>query len=113
MSDFNAISTAIPTSVNEYTQAPNLNKFGSMKQASYEDVKKSVQDFEAFFLTQAFETMYNTVPVNENFGGGNGEKIFRSMLMQEYGKMTAQAGGIGLTNEIMAQLVASGKVVQD
>ncbi len=49
--------------------------------------------------------MYDTIPVNETFGGGQAEKIFRSMLVDEYGKMTAQSGGIGLTDQIMAQLI--------
>lgn len=72
--------------------------------------KEAVQDFEAYFITQSFEQMYNTVPVNETFGGGNGEKIFRSMLLAEYGKMTAQNGGIGITDTILAQMIASQKI---
>ena len=70
-----------------------------------EKTRQAVEDFEAFFISQTFEQMYATVPVNETFGGGNAEKIFRSMLIDEYGKMTAKAGGIGLTNQIMVQLL--------
>lgn len=67
--------------------------------------KEAVQDFEAFFISQMFEHMYATVPVNETFGGGNAEKIYRSMMIDEYGKMMAKAGGIGITDQIMAQLL--------
>lgn len=73
---------------------------------SFEDVKKAVKDFEAFFISQMFQAMYDTVPVNETFGGGYGEKVFRSMLTDEYGKMAAQTGGIGVSDAIMKQLVA-------
>lgn len=73
--------------------------------ADREKTREAVQDFEAFFISQMYEQMYATVPVNETFGGGNAEKIFRSMLIDEYGKMTAKSGGIGLTDQIMAQLL--------
>ena len=33
------------------------------------------------------------------------EKIYRSMMIDEYGKMMAKAGGIGITDQIMAQLL--------
>lgn len=81
-------------------QAPEI-KTGN----DYEKTRQTVQDFEAFFISQSFEQMYSTVPVNETFGGGNAEKIFRSMMIDEYGKMLAKSGGIGLTDQIMAQLI--------
>ncbi len=67
--------------------------------------REAVRDFEAFFISQMFEQMYATVPVNETFGGGNAERIFRSMMIDEYGKMTAKSGGIGLTDQVMAQIL--------
>lgn len=73
--------------------------------ANDKKTKEAVQDFEAFFISQMFEHMYNTLPVNETFGGGNAEKIFRSMLVDEYGKMMSKSGGIGLTDKIMEQLI--------
>lgn len=89
------ISSAMPQKT-----APKINA-----RADMEKVRQAVEEFEAFFITQTFEQMYSTVPVNETFGGGNAEKIFRSMLIDEYGKMTAKSGGIGLTDQIMTQLL--------
>ena len=89
------ISSAMPQKT-----APKINARSDM-----EKVRQAVEEFEAFFITQTFEQMYSTVPVNETFGGGNAEKIFRSMLIDEYGKMTAKSGGIGLTDQIMTQLL--------
>ena len=91
----NFISSAVPQKT-----APKINK-----NFDPEKTRQAIEDFEAFFISQTFEQMYATVPVNETFGGGNAEKIFRSMLIDEYGKMTAKAGGIGLTNQIMTQLL--------
>ena len=85
--------------------APQKAAPSIVKGTDVDQTRKAVEDFEAFFISQMFEQMYATVPVNETFGGGNAEKIFRSMLIDEYGKMTAKSGGIGLTDQIMAQLL--------
>ncbi len=82
------------------TAAPKIGKG-----LDIEKTRAAVQDFEAFFISQMFEQMYATVPVNDTFGGGNAEKIFRSMMIDEYGKMTAKSGGIGLTDQMMAQIL--------
>ena len=76
-----------------------------VKSFDLEKTRQAVQDFEVFFISQMLEKMYATVPVNETFGGGNAEKIFRSMMIDEYGKMTAKSGGIGLTDQIMTQIL--------
>ena len=94
------ISTDFLSSAVPQKAAPKINT-----RANTEQVRKAVEEFEAFFISQTFEQMYATVPVNETFGGGNAEKIFRSMLIDEYGKMTAKSGGIGLTDQIMTQLL--------
>ncbi len=80
--------------------APEINKEADLKK-----LRQAVEEFEAFFISQTFAQMYDTIPVNETFGGGNAEKIFRSMLIDEYGKMTARSGGIGLTDQIMTQIL--------
>ena len=80
--------------------APAIGKSGDL-----EKIRKTVEDFESFFLSQTFQTMYDTGPVNETFGGGHAEKLFRSMLTDEYGKMAAKSGGIGISDAIMRQII--------
>ena len=96
----NTISTDFISAAAPQKTAPKINT-----RANAEEVRHAVEEFEAFFISQTFEQMYATVPVNKTFGGGNAEKIFRSMLIDEYGKMTAKSGGIGLTDQIMTQLL--------
>src|SRR5262249_59394151 len=67
--------------------------------------KAAAQDFEAFFVTHAFEDMYADLSSDPLFGGGEGEDIFRSMLLQEYGKQVAKAGGIGVSDMVQKQLL--------
>ena len=46
-------------------------------------------------------------------GGGNGEAIFRDLLIQEYGKAASKAGGIGLAKSIARQLSTMQEVKND
>ena len=67
--------------------------------------RKTAEDFEAFFLSSMFQTMFEGVKTNGPFGGGHGEDMFRSMLTQEYGKSVAKAGGIGLSDAVYKQIL--------
>ncbi len=75
--------------------------------------KKAGEDFEAFFLSQAFENMFSGVEADPVFGGGSGESIYRSLLIQEYSKVAAKNGttGIGaqVTREILHLQEAQGR----
>jgi Rod binding domain-containing protein len=39
------------------------------------------------------------------FGGGEAENMFRSFLLQEYGKQVARTGGIGVSDMVQKQLL--------
>lgn len=67
--------------------------------------KEAAQDFEAFFVTHAFEDMFSGLSSDPMFGGGEAENMFRSFLMQEYGKTVAKAGGIGISDMVQRQLL--------
>lgn len=83
------------------SQAPGMPG----KNASYADMKKVAQDFEAFFLAQAFEPMFADINPEAPFGGGPGEDIWRSMQTQEYGKAVAKQGGIGIADHVLEQMI--------
>jgi peptidoglycan hydrolase FlgJ len=68
-------------------------------------IKASAEDFEAFFVTKAFEDMYGDLSSDPLFGGGEAENIFRSFLLQEYGKQVAKTGGIGVSDMVQKQLL--------
>lgn len=72
------------------------------------DLKKArdaAEDFEAFFLSQMFEHMFNGLEPDPIMGGGNAEKIFRSFMTDEYGKMMAKSGGIGIADQVMNYVI--------
>lgn len=67
--------------------------------------KESAEDFEAFFVSKMMESMFDGVKTDGMFGGGNPEKIYRSMLLNEYGKVMAKTGSIGVSDYIMDSIL--------
>lgn len=70
---------------------------------SFEAALKAAQEFEGFFLARFFESMYEGLETDGLFGGGFGEKVARSFLLDEQGKSMAQSGGIGLADSMMKE----------
>ena len=73
--------------------------------ATERKMDEAAREFESVFLSQMFETVWQTVPTDGAMGGGMGESIFRSMMVQDRGKQFAQQGGIGLAPYIKAELL--------
>lgn len=65
----------------------------------------AAKDFEAVFLSEMFSHMFEGIEPNPMFGGGSGEKMFRSMMIQEYGKNMAKHGGIGISDQLQKMMI--------
>lgn len=66
---------------------------------------ETAQELEGFFMTQMLEHMFKEVKTDGFFGGGFGEGVFRSVMLQEYGQLIAKAGGIGLSEMVTGELM--------
>lgn len=73
--------------------------------ANLESVKATAQDFEAFFVSQILESMFAGIKTDGPFGGGQGEMVFRSLMLQEYGKVLAERGGFGLADGVVRDML--------
>ena len=63
--------------------------------------KEAAKDFEAVFISEMMSHMFNGIDVDPMFGGGPGEEMFRSMMVNEYGKKMANSGnGIGIATQL-------------
>jgi Rod binding domain-containing protein len=67
--------------------------------------RKVGEDFESFFLSQSFEGMFSGIGADSLFGGGEGESVFRSMLLQEYSKVAAKSGGVGIADAVQREIL--------
>ncbi len=85
----------------------SLLKNASKDKKSVEEAKiaQAAEDFEAFFISKSMESMFEGVSTEGMFGGGHAEKIYRSLLLNEYGKVMAQSGGIGVKDEVMRSIL--------
>ena len=77
----------------------------SAQKGSTEEIRQTAEDFEAFFLSRMVETMFEGISTDGMFGGGHAEKIYRSMLLDEYGKAMAKTGSIGVKDEVMRSIL--------
>ncbi len=66
---------------------------------------KAAENFESFFLQQSFESMFQGIGSDTLFGGGEGETIYRSLLLQEYSKVAAKSGGIGIADAVQREIL--------
>ncbi len=71
------------------------------------ELRAKAQEFEAVMIAQLLKPMFETVQVDELTGGGFGEEMTRSLLVEEYGRTIAEAGGLGMSDAIMRALVAA------
>lgn len=75
------------------------------KTANAAAAKKAGQAFEAVFISQMLGQMFEGISTDGPFGGGQGEAMFRSLMIDEYGKQMAAQGGIGLADAVTKELL--------
>ena len=66
---------------------------------------KVAKDFEAVFINEVMGAMFEGVSTDGPFGGGPGETIFRSMMIENYSKTIAAQGGFGLAAAVKRELL--------
>lgn len=69
--------------------------------------REAAQEFEAVFISQTLAQMFADIDVDPVFGGGHAEEIFRGMLIEEYGREISKAGGFGLADAIMREILVA------
>jgi len=66
---------------------------------------KSAKEFEGVFIAQFLGSMFQGIPTDGPMGGGQGEEMFRSLMVNEYAKSIADKGGFGLADAVSRQLL--------
>jgi peptidoglycan hydrolase FlgJ len=72
---------------------------------SPQKAREAAVEFEGFFIASALESMFSGIETDGLFGGGHGEQVFRSMLLQEYGKSIAERGGLGIADTVQREII--------
>lgn len=82
-----------------------LNTKGAVKNKDMEKLEAAAKDFEALFVTEMMKPMFEGIKPDPTFGGGKGEEIFQGMMLQEYGKMMAETGQLGVADAVKQELI--------
>ena len=72
--------------------------------------KQAAEQFEGVFITQFLGEMFSGISSDGPTGGGQGEEMFRSLMMDEYGKQFAAQGGFGLAAAVQRELLKTQEV---
>lgn len=68
------------------------------------EAAKIGKDFEQMFLSQMLQPMFEGIGEGP-FGGGYGEKMFKSMQLDEYAKALTNSGGIGIAKAVSREIL--------
>lgn len=69
-------------------------------------IRKVAEEYEGIFLSNLMETMFANLETDGPFGGGQAEKMYQSMMVQEYGSAISKNGGVGIADAIARDLLA-------
>ena len=73
--------------------------------AAREAAWRTAEDFESFSLSRMMDEMFAGIKTDGLFGGGQGETMYRGLLNEGYGKVIANAGGVGIADAVYREII--------
>jgi Rod binding domain-containing protein len=71
----------------------------------HDEIRRVAEEFEAIFLAEMLAPMFEALDTDGLGGGGIGEQIYRPMLVERYAEAIAAAGGVGVADSIVRELL--------
>ncbi len=72
----------------------------------YEQMHKQAKDLEGVFLNTLMKEVFSSIKTDDkNFGGGFAEDTWRGMQAEQLAGSMADAGGVGLADSLMGDLM--------
>ena len=68
-------------------------------------IDDAAKNFESVFATEMLKPMFEDTAGGGAYGGGQGEKVFNSMQLTQYGKMIGQNDSFGIAKMIKGDLL--------
>jgi len=106
-----ALQPAIPLPSIEDISVPSLPAVANGA-TNGQNVDAVSTDFEAVFLSQMMTHMFEGDEFGSYFGDGTAGDVYKSYLLNEYGKMIAKTGGIGIAAMVKKKLLELQEVHQ-
>jgi Rod binding domain-containing protein len=77
----------------------------NQKAIDEKNVQGLAEEYSAVMFSKMLQNMFESLGEDPLFGGGKSEKIFRSMLLDEYAKEISIKDEFGLTASIKAEIL--------
>ncbi|AEQ51883.1 rod-binding protein [Pelagibacterium halotolerans] len=71
----------------------------------YANLREKAVELEGVFLNTLVSEMFKGLETDSMFGGGYAEETWRGMMAEQYAAEMAQAGGIGIADQMVAALI--------
>lgn len=68
-------------------------------------MRETAEAFEASFLSQMLKPMFEGISTEAPFGGGEAEGTWRGFLVEAMAKQAVRGGGIGLADQVVAEML--------
>lgn len=65
----------------------------------------AAKEYESVFIAQFLGSMFSGIKTDGITGGGQGEEMFRSLMVDQYAKGLTARGGFGLADRMQAELL--------
>ncbi|MBU6442422.1 MAG: rod-binding protein [Alphaproteobacteria bacterium] len=75
------------------------------KTANAAAAQKAAKTFEGIFIAQMLQPMFDSIPTDGPFGGGSGEEMFRSLMVDQFGQQIANSSSFGLSDAMTRSLL--------
>ena len=72
---------------------------------SREQAQLVAREFERMFLAEMLQPMFSGISTEAPFGGGMSEDMFRPMLLDQYADAISKAGGVGIADAVMKEIL--------
>lgn len=74
-------------------------------QQGADEARRAAEEFESVFLAEMLAPMFEGLSTDGLGGGGMGEQMFRPMLVERYAESITRAGGVGIADSIVRELM--------
>ena len=69
------------------------------------DIDKTARDFESSFLSIMLAQMFEGVEAQAPFGGGPGERMFKSFMTDAFAGQMSKTGGVGIAPVVAKEML--------
>lgn len=75
-------------------------------------MRQTAEKFETSFLSMMLKPMFEGLETDGPFGGGQAESQWRSFMVDAMADQTVRAGGVGLADTVMAEMIRMQEAAQ-